>query len=568
MTRRSITVGGVLTVVVAIALFVWSWLYRYNDLDGAVAGLSDDHYFYLTRGWQLLFGEFPDRDFVDPGAPLTFVLAALTQLIGGRGTWSEIVFCVTALSVSTSLTFWSARRASGSVIIGTLAALFQAVLLPRYYNYPKVLIYAVAFPALWSYVDEPTTKKRVWLAVLTITALLFRHDHGLFVGLACLATILLQAHVGWLARVKHLVAYILLTVACALPYLGWLQLNGGVITHVQTANSYSQRDRARAPLLLPVFAVTPQPDEEPVDDDADWWQRGIFEQANRNYEPWLFWLLLSLPLVTLVSQIGAVESRNDWPHARQKLLVAAALALILFWGFIRGNLIVRFGDVGVPSAILAAWLLRAAIRSLGAGKGFVARVAVAVVTLAAVGATVFVLLPPVRDRLELAGMTDRPLGAVDKARTMTARLVTWPLESWASPDDRGPTRLAFYVRDCTAADDRVFVSPYMAQVHALAERPFPGGHADLRPGFYDTVADQRLALLRLTRQRVALAVMPGGRDYDNVEKEMPRIHAWLRTEFREHGDVELGDGSEVKLFVRRDRVARGTYRDTGWPCLK
>jgi hypothetical protein len=563
-----VSVGGILTVVMAVVLFVWAWLYRYNDLDGPIAGLTDDHYFYLVRGWQLLFGEWPDRDFVDPGAPLTFVLAALTQLIGGRGTWSEIVFCVTALSVSTSLTFWSAKRASGSVAIGTAAALFQAVLLPRYYNYPKVLIYAVAFPLLWSYVDQPTTKKRIGLAVLTIAALLLRHDHGLFVGLACVATILIQAHLGWLARAKHLAAYVALTVACALPYLGWLQMNGGVLPHIQAANSYSQRDRARAPLLLPSFAVTPQPGEDPVEDDADWWQRGIFEQASRNYEPWLFWLILAIPLVALAAQAGAVESRSDWEHSRQKLLVVALLALVIFWGFIRGNLTARFGDVGVPTAILGAWLLRSAMRSLGAGRGFVMRVGIALVALAVVGGTVFVLLPQVRERLDHVGMTDRPLGALDKATAMTARLVTWPLELWASPDERGPVRLAFYVRDCTAEDDRVFVSPYMAEIHALAQRPFPAGHADLRPGFYDTLADQRLALSRLMQQRVALAFMPASGDYDNVQKEMPRIDAWLRTEFREHGDVELGDGSRVKLFVRRDRAVHGVYRHTDWPCLK
>ncbi len=227
----------------------------------------------------------------------------------------------------------------------------------------------------------------------------------------------------------------------------------------------------------------------------------------------------------------------------------------------------RFGDIGVPSAILGAWLLRTAIRSLGMGRGFVARVAVALVMLVALGGTVFVLLPPVRERLDHVGMTDRPLGAVDKAKAMTARLVTWPLEAWTSPDERGPRRLAFYVRDCTDGDDRVFISPYMAEVHALAQRAFPAGHADLRPGFYSTMADQRLALARLMRQRVPLAIMPAGDDYDNVRKEMPRIDAWLRTEFREHGDVELGDGL-VTLFVRRDRAVRGTWRDTGWPCFK
>ncbi|MGE0392007.1 MAG: hypothetical protein AB7I25_01930 [Vicinamibacterales bacterium] len=567
MKKTAVTLGGAVASLVGIAVFVWSWLYRYVDLDGPVAGLSDDHFFYLTRGWQILYGEWPDRDFVDPGAPLTFVLAALTQVVGGRGTGSEILFTVTMLSIATALTFWAARRASGSTLVGLGAAVFQAVLLPRYYNYPKVLIYAAAFPLLWSYVDAPTTKKRIALAVFSVVALLLRHDHGAFIGLACVATILLQTHVGWLPRLKHLAAYGLLTVACALPYLGWLQLNGGVLTHVRTANSYSQRDRERAPLILPAFALTPQSDEDRVPDDADWWERGVFEQAARNYEPWLFWLLLALPLATLAGQAGSVESRNDWPHARQKLIVVAGLGLLLFWGFIRGNLAIRFGDVGVTTAVCAAWLLRTALRRVTTGP-FVLRVATATMTLAVLAGTVFVLFPPVRTRLDNTGMLDRPLGAYDRAIAMRQRLVTWPLEGWLDRDRGGTSRLIYYVRDCTADDDRVFISPYMAEVHALARRPFPAGHADLRPSFYKTGPEQQLAVERLQRQRVPLAIMPAGDDYGGIEREMPRIDAWLRIGFREHGDVDLGNGSRVKLFVRRDREVRGTYRDTGWPCLR
>ena len=232
------------------------------------------------------------------------------------------------------------------------------------------------------------------------------------------------------------------------------------------------------------------------------------------------------------------------------------------------DLTVRFGDVSVTTAILGAWLLRLAVLSLREGRSFVSRVATAAVAIVVLAGTVFVLVPSVRERLDHVGMVDRPLGAVDKARHMTTRLNTWPLEEWASPDDRGPTRLAFYVRDCTREEDRVFISPYLSQVHALAERPFPGGHGDLRPGFFSTAADQTLALTRLMRQQVPLAIMPAGDDYAGVRKEMPRIDAWLRTEFDEFGDVELDDGSRVKLFARHGRRTTRTYRQTGWPCFK
>ena len=297
-------------------------------------------------------------------------------------------------------------------------------------------------------------------------------------------------------------------------------------------------------------------------------RRDVFEQALRNYEPWLFWLIIAVPVAVLVAQTGKPEQRSDWPHARQKLLVASLLGLVLVWGFIRGNLTGRFGDASVTTAILGAWLIHAAVRSVREGRSLAVRMTAAVGTLIVLTGTVLVLVPYVRTQLGNAGMLDRPLGAVDKAVEMTARLNTWPLEGWTSPDAPGPIRLAFYVRDCAAENDRVFISPYLPVVHALAQRPFPGGHGDLRPGFFSTPADQALTLARLMRHSVPLAIMPAGGDYEKVSTEMPRIDAWLRTEFNELGDVELGDGSSVKLFARRDRRTAGTWRQTGWPCFR
>ncbi|MEQ1761284.1 MAG: hypothetical protein ABL986_23495 [Vicinamibacterales bacterium] len=561
--RRS----GVGAAAVAALLFVWSWLFRYNDFDGPVAGLTDDHFYYLVRGWQLLYGEWPDRDFVDPGAPLTFVLEALTQIVGGRGTWSEIVFCVTALSTATVLTFWAARRVSGSTAIATLAALFQASLLPRYYNYPKVLAYAVALPLLWAYVDRPSAKKRLAMAALSVVALLLRHDHGLFLGLACAGTILLQSHVEWRSRIRQLASYVLLTVVIALPYLGWVQLNGGVVAHVRAANSYSQRDRERAPLILPEFALSARADnDDHVEDEGAWWQRGVFVYATRNYEPWLFWLIVAVPLMVLAAQAGRFTPRDNWPHARQKILVIALLGLVLIWGFVRGNLSIRFGDVSVTTAVLSAWLLGATVRFVRKSGPVVPRAAAACVALALVAGTVLVVTPSMRRHLDQAGMVDSRFRVIDRVRMMTARLVTWPLEQWTAPDAPGAIRLAFYMRDCTAGHERTFISPYLSFVHALAQRPFPAGHGDLRPGFYSAPEDQQLALDRLQRQQVPLVVMPTGNDYTSVQTAMPRIDAWVRAEFDEFGDVDLGNGTSVKLFARRGRAA-GVWRQTGWPCF-
>ncbi len=112
------TVRRVIVWAVAVGIFTFTWLLRFNDPGGSFAGLTDDHFFYLARGWQILFGDLPVRDFVDHGAPLYYYLGAAVQLIFGRGTLSEVAFSVTMLSLCAALAFWLAAEASGWIALG------------------------------------------------------------------------------------------------------------------------------------------------------------------------------------------------------------------------------------------------------------------------------------------------------------------------------------------------------------------------------------------------------------------------------------------------------------------
>src|SRR5687767_6897997 len=127
----SISVRGAATTAIAAVIFVFVWLLRFNDPGGSFAGLTDDHFFYLIRGWQILFGDLPVRDFVDHGAPLYYYVAAAVQAVLGRGTFSEVFFSSAMLALSAALIFWLSARASGSILLGVAGALFFVCLDPR-----------------------------------------------------------------------------------------------------------------------------------------------------------------------------------------------------------------------------------------------------------------------------------------------------------------------------------------------------------------------------------------------------------------------------------------------------
>jgi len=63
----------------AVVAFILTAVLRYNAPEGSFGGLTDDHFFFVTQGWQMLFGELPDRDYFEPGAPLTLAISAGLQ---------------------------------------------------------------------------------------------------------------------------------------------------------------------------------------------------------------------------------------------------------------------------------------------------------------------------------------------------------------------------------------------------------------------------------------------------------------------------------------------------------
>jgi hypothetical protein len=167
----------------------------------------------------------------------------------------------------------------------------------------------------------------------------------------------------------------------------------------------------------------------------------------------------------------------------------------------------------VPLVILVAWLLAALSRMLADTGSFVAPVlryrwAVRSVALT-IGVAIAVLLTTIVShefyrRLDKSAMTDRWGKPFERASNVTEQLRhDWDLASWTSRANRPDlVTLSLYINACTSPDDRVLVESYMPQVLALARRAFAGGHADLRPGFFETEDAQRLTLSRLQKQSV------------------------------------------------------------------
>jgi hypothetical protein len=145
-------------------------------------GIPNDHFVHISGGWQMLSGEWPTRDWVDPGTPLMFVSSALSQLLLGQTLVAEAVLVAVTFALGAALTAAVVHTATGSLGLALLATVLEVAIVPRTYSYPKVLVYALGFLCFVRYVERPGMGRLVSMAAAIVVGFLFRHDHGLFLA--------------------------------------------------------------------------------------------------------------------------------------------------------------------------------------------------------------------------------------------------------------------------------------------------------------------------------------------------------------------------------------------------
>jgi hypothetical protein len=242
------------TLVLGALVFVATAVYRFNLLGGQLGGLENDEFLVISRAAAMLHGELPTRDFVDFGAPLSYVPTAAAMWAAGGTLLGHVLLSVLMLATGAALTYYIGWRASGSHLVGLVVALVQLALGPRFYSYPKIVLYALAVLGWWAYARKPAPPMLAALAVLTAAAFLFRHDHGVYIGVGTAVLLAVSSRdAGFSRSVRAVALYGGVAAACLAPYLVFLQMNVGVLEHVRVGLEISRIDRDRTRLRRPSF---------------------------------------------------------------------------------------------------------------------------------------------------------------------------------------------------------------------------------------------------------------------------------------------------------------------------
>ena len=526
MTRRGVHVTS------AIAILVIAFFYQVTR-----PAFLNDHFDHLSKARQMLHGEYPVRDFFDPGRPLTVGLSAAVLALSHDTLLGEAMLTMGAIAVGVMLVYWLAQRYTGSILWGYWAAACMLAIDLRLYNYPKILVPMVAVWLIARYLDAPSAARAACLGAWGGLGFLFRHDLGLYLAVATLAALLLRRSRDTARNVA-----IVGTVAglVAAPYLIYLQ-------QIDALGSVAGEGGEG---FLSAARVSWIPFVSPFEYPG--WRR-------INAEIWVYYLFLFTPLVAFGAWLTRRITRPLSDHVVTLAVLCAALTLFL----IRGNIDSRLPDVAAPSFVLVAWMLAALV---DAGRTRTAHwrwilpaVAVAVAILTVVSVQELVEWQSAR----------RMTRAIARLPTSISEPIAYlgsePLAAWEN--DRGTTGLrglARWMRSCSAVDDRFLVFGYYPEVFFYARRLFAGGMLFFQSGYFARPADQQLTVERLRRQSTPFVIVE--------ESEMPALDgmyatvgAYIHEHYRRVAESGFGDSRTFVIFQNNESA-----QDVGLgelPCL-
>jgi hypothetical protein len=515
-------------------------------------GFTNDHYVHLALAQQTLLGDRPVRDFADSGWPLMYLLSAALWRLAGDALVVEWGIAAAGFALGAACTVVVGYRLSKSVAIAVLVAILEVLIYPRTYSYPKVLIYAVASAAIVALAAQPSRRRIAVMAGVIAVAFLFRHDHGLFVGVAAVACLaMVSGTKNWWTFVKRTVGLTAATGALLIPWIAFIAVNGGIIEYFEGGLEYARAEAdATALAALPTLHL------------------GSPLSTVANAEAWLFYLFWSLTALCGVVLCVRVASRRErWPGEAGALAGLVTLAALVNASFLRQSLQVRLPDAVVPAAMLAAWALglcwssRWNLRALQ--RVFqVATVIVLTISMAAISRMADV--PGLFDETDIGRGLPR---AGEHAREVFGLLRSRHRDNLAPPSRVSRALMPFmsYVDRCTLPSERLIVTGEFPEVLVIAGRRF-AGDGMVFGSWYASVAHQDRTVKRLEASPPLFVVHAG--DYEGFRGRFGQVDAFVSAAYQEVAEVPVEGTNSIRILAYRNRISSRMDPETHLGCYR
>jgi hypothetical protein len=516
-----------------------------------VRDLTNDHYMHLAWAQQVLFGQVPGRDFVDPGMPLMYLLSAAVQWIAPGPFYEALLTCV-LLAVAAAATVVVTTELTGSLAVGIAATAGEVALEPRLYSYPKILVPAVALLLMQRYARRPSRARVVWLAAWTAVAVLLRHDLGVYAAAGVGAAVIV-VHLHDRRRLtRALLDYSVAVIVLMLPYVAFVQWSEGLLEHLHAAVEFAKNEAHQRFLAPPGFPF---------------WSNsaGLSSWDKSDAAIFLFYAAYLLAVVCLVllvkrpATLAGGDFRGNTSEAQQRSTAAAGLAMLMLYLVVvlRHPIESRLPDIGAVFAIMCGWALAASAR-----RGMVTSAATA--TLVAASLVNVSILVGVADRVKDTGIVNGPAAVERSIASVKETGTIWPWQRfWPAGEMPAAVR---YLNACTTRDDAVLLTWAAPEYYFFAQRKFGAGHAlFLPPDAFTTKHDQDRMLQQIGRERIPVVLINETRR-DEFARAYPEVDRYIAEHYTAAGQFDIRDGSHITVAIGRSFNSRGTYAEGGWPC--
>jgi hypothetical protein len=536
----------VVVVVVAILLFGWVFLYRFNTLGGAFGGFDNDHFLYFALAKQVQAGEQPLRDFQDAmhGAwpSLTYELSVAAQQLFGDNLRSEALLTVGGVALGAALAFVAASAIAPWPWAFT-TALFAALLTPKLYAYPKVVVTAVASLLLITGRGFPTWRRVAAMSVWTAVAFLLRHDYAVYCAVGFVAVIALAGAAPWPGRMARAGGYVLITALLLAPSLSWVQRYEGLAQYLRNGLAMSQHEYQRTLIRWP--RIVGDGVSSPL---------ALFDR-DENAEAWIYYVFIAVPVVVIALNARRIRQAGD---SAAPLIALSLMTIALWYWFLRGNLAGRFGEMGPPIAVLWAWLLA---RAAAPGRPWLPTVltASAVVAVFAVTVAGTWRLSSVTSELRTARLLE-PQDVIARTHRASQDLSGMP-RSLREAEAADRMQASDYLHRCTRPADRVIAIGYYPDVPAFSERLFAGGRVTYVAGYYPDERYLRRTITSLESQSVPIVL--AGTEFN--DEPLRPLADYVRAHYDEVGVVTIIEGS-LRVWTRHGLIGTPSGPN-GLPCF-
>ena len=419
-------------------------------LTGAI---ENDHFVTFARAVQVLYGDWPVRDFEDPGFPLSYLLSTAVAAVFGPSLLVNVLLCVLLLAVTSAFTHLLVFRATESQTAAIVAGAVTLVASPRLYNATKVIVPVVAIWLAWRYADNPRPRRLVVLAIWTAIAFLLRHDYLIYVAAGNIVLLVACHSRGSRDAALRLAGYAALSLLFILPWLLYVNAYEGLPEYFASAARFAAAEGRR---------------------------------TATGSLPWLFFAFVAIPVAGLVVSFRPGTSLN-----RGQLASAAVMLLSLDLVFLRDVLAARIPDVAGATAVVAAATAAHVLSRRAVTRGaIIAAILIGVFQIT----TKTSALPQSADAFRRLGDITQRLGRVSPEIMPNSSLAP----------------LVGYLAHCTGPHDRILVTGFGPEIPVLAHRAFAARLPTWIPGYYENTADVNRGLMQLGREQLGAAVFLEG----------------------------------------------------------